>query len=204
MHVDIDSLRHFIERWLSKANCTLEQSDSPFVDRFVFTYISFNALYTAAANIADGRAQAISSWSYLKGGPPRRSFRRYPTELKRATQLVIEKIGVQRVGAILAEVQAATEQLCACIDSGEFYLHETADGAPDNEKDRQLTLKARNGDGISLLTIVYFLRCNLFHGSKTLMPSQAAPLSAATEVLQALIPTLLERVEAAARLTKTY
>ncbi|MDC8758127.1 hypothetical protein [Janthinobacterium fluminis] len=195
METDLDSLNHFVHRWLDKAGDVSDSTDFPFVDRFVFTYISFNALYTAAANVLDGAATTISTWSFRNGGPPKRRFKKYPSEQKRATALVVDVIGRRRSAESLVTCKDAIEDLCDGFGIGRLYLHELENGEPDTAKDNELITLARSGDTESVLKIVYLLRCNLFHGAKALSGIQDVPLTAATTILRALIPSFLDGVE---------
>jgi hypothetical protein len=195
MKADINSLSHFVRRWLEKANDVVDSTDSAFVDRFVFTYISFNALYTAAANILDGSSSAIVKWDFRKGGPPKRQFKKYPTEQRRATTLVVDVIGKHRSVERLLVCKDAIENLCNCFGPGRLYLHELESGEPDIARDDALIASARSGNIESLLRIVYLLRCNLFHGAKALSAVQDVPLTAATAILQTLIPPFLAGIE---------
>jgi hypothetical protein len=199
MKTDLDSLRYFVYRWLDKARDVAATTDSPFIDKFVFTYISFNALYTAAANALDGAAATLSTWDFRHGGPPKRRFKKYPTEEKRATLLVLEVIGRRKSAACFISCQEAVEALCKCFDTGGLYLYELETGAPDTARDNELITLVRSGDIVSLLKVVYLLRCNLVHGAKALSSVQDKPLTAATVILQAFIPPLLEGVEDAVR-----
>jgi len=184
-----------VHRWLDKASDVADATDSPFVDRFVFTYISFNALYTAAANILDGSPATIVKWNFRKGGPPKRPFKKYPTEQRRATTLVVDVIGRHRSVERLVVCKDAIEDLCNCFGAGRLYLHELESGEPDITKDNELIALVRSGDTESLLKIIYLLRCNLFHGAKALTAVQDVPLTAATTVLRILIPPFLAGIE---------
>jgi hypothetical protein len=195
MRTDIHSLSYFVHRWLEKASDVSTTSDSPFVDRFVFTYIAFNAIYTAAANVVDGADNIISTWNFRNGGPPKRRFKRYPTERQRATKLVVDVIGRHRCAESLATCAKAIEELCECFGVGKLYLHESETGGPNTAKDLKLIERVRAGDTEALLEIVYFLRCNLFHGAKALAGIQDVPLTASTTVLCALIPQFLDGIE---------
>lgn len=195
MKIDINSLSCFVYRWLDKASDLSNTSDSPFVDRFVFTYIAFNALYTAAANVIDGPDNVIATWSYRTGGPPKRRFKRYPTEQQRATKLVVNVIGRYRCAECLSACAEAIAELCDCFGVGKLYLHEFETGEPDTAKDLELIERVRAGDTEALLKMVYFLRCNLIHGAKALAGIQETPLIASTAVLRALIPQFLDGIE---------
>lgn len=118
MKTDLDSLSHFVQPWLEKAADVSDSTDSPFVDRFVFIYISFNALYTSAANVLDGAATSISTWSFSRGGPPKRRFKKYPTEQKRATALVVDVIGHRKSAESIATCKDAVEALCDSFGTG--------------------------------------------------------------------------------------
>ncbi len=87
VEIDIHSLRYFVERWHIKAQNVSSHEDFPFVDRFIYAYIAFNALYSAAANIMNG-SNIINSWNYQRGGLPRGKFRTFQSEKLQATILV--------------------------------------------------------------------------------------------------------------------
>ncbi len=63
------------------------------------------------------------------------------------------------------------------------------------KKDRLLIEKIQSGGIVSLLNLIYLLRCNLFHGAKALSESHFQPLNAGYTVLNAIIPPFLDKIE---------
>ena len=86
------SLRTFVSRWLQKAEDAGHSEYSEF-DRFIFTYIAFNALYNAAVYVKEGHGPMITQHAWSQGGMQQSRIGKYRLEKYRACELVVEICG---------------------------------------------------------------------------------------------------------------
>jgi hypothetical protein len=190
------SLRTFVDRWLQKADDAGQEKYSEF-DRFVYTYIAFNALYNAAVYVVEGHGPMITQHSWSRGGMQKPTFQKYRVEAFRASGLVVRVCGSALKTALLAARPQITE-ICECFGPGQIYLHELSNGDPDFESDEKMVAEIRAGNNVKLLWLIYSVRCNLFHGSKALSTVQNQLLSNSSFIVRRVVEVLLLHIETAA------
>lgn len=193
MKQDHHSLRTFVERWIKKSEDAQGQPYAEF-DRFIFTYIAFNALYNAAVYVVEGHGLLIATHKWSRGGIKMLKAQRYRVESVRASELVVKVCGT-RLREILPFLLQDIHEICECFGPNRLYLYEKPDGKPDFEADQRLVQSIRNGSAASLLKLIYLVRCNLFHGSKALSDVQDRLLNSSTFILQHVIELMLSRIE---------
>ncbi len=196
MNIDRHHFRYFVEQWLEKSRNASHGDHTPFVDEFIHAYIAFNAAYTTAAYLYDGPRQVIRTWDYLIGGPrkPRRP-KRFVSEQARATRLVIHLVGKKLLEEFLQTIVTEVHAACRQIEDGDIYVIEREDGMPDIAANTELATDIRRGNVESFLTLIYLLRCNLFHGAKHLSDVQRVQLRAATSYLHLVVPRMVDLIE---------
>jgi hypothetical protein len=190
------SLRTFVTRWLQKADDAGQEEFSEF-DRFVYTYIAFNALYNAAVYVVEGHGPTIAQHVWSRGGMQKPRFQKYKAENFRASELVVQVCGSALKSALL-EARPQIAQICECFAPGQIYLHELSNGDPDIEADERMVAEIRAGNNVKLLWLIYSVRCNLFHGSKALSNVQNQLLSNSSSIVRRVIEVLLLKIEAEA------
>jgi hypothetical protein len=197
MKPDPHSLRTFVSRWLQKADDAGHDDYSEF-DRFIFTYIAFNALYNAAVYVVEGHGPIIMQHAWSRGGMQKPKFPKYRVEAFRASDLVVRVCG-SALKKSLTEARHQIAELCECFGPGQIYLHELPNGEPDIEADEKMVAEIRAGSNSQLLWLIYMVRCNLFHGSKALSTVQNQLLSNSSSIVRRVVEVLLLRIEVAAR-----
>ena len=134
----------------------LGESEMGFFDRFKILYPVNNRLY----NIASKELLAQGKISKTGG------------DKIRATKNCILFLGPDNLMKVLADHHNVkdVESICLVIENHIFNIVLKESGEPDRDKDLELLKNLRSGDNnirtLALLTIIYHVRCNLFHGDK--------------------------------------
>lgn len=172
---DVQQTLAFSMRWISKARLYNSRSLEDAFDRYFSLFVAFNRLYShlnrhAAHPTTGDRAQATSGFLSALGA--------------RRLLLAVEGNG----GA------ADIELLRRLIDptAGEFFLiSDTRHDLPDSLKNQELfdNLGAQSSTtrANAVLTYLYLVRCNMFHGAKDFERRQLRIIEPATRVLQRVV-----------------
>lgn len=185
--VNLEKLDEFCEAWIAKADEADTGHIAGVFDRFFALWIVYNRLFEEAARTL---AHEGHPWTRRFGRWANRPFAPAPDRAS-ATQGIVFFCGRRELASAIAEhhgCQRALEAALRAIESGLLFLHENYEtGEPDNERDRHLVERVRNGDLEALLALVYQARCNLFHGQKAYSEAQRPLLEGMIEVLLVVI-----------------
>jgi hypothetical protein len=157
--------REFYRRWLDKANQYNTDNLSECFDKFVTLFILYNFQYSYIAH----KENIVNSKGLFE-------------DKKMATVIVKNHFPVDEFCNNL-QVVNAVNTIYSLLSDGIFYIR-------DDAVDRKLLGKVRSTnmehrcEGI--LEMLYFIRCNLFHGQKDFTENQKRILIPCIEILQVL------------------
>lgn len=186
MNTDAPPTLAFCRRWLEKAarydDSTLEGA----FDKFFSLFVAFNRLYSyvnrhAAQPAKEDQGQAITGFSKALG----------------ARRLLDVLTG----GNGAADIHVLRDLIGPC---GEFFLiSEGGHGSPDILKNQRLfenlDSTSRSTQVNAVLTYLYLVRCNMFHGAKDFEHRQLRIIRPSVRVLERVVRAGLSAVEADGR-----
>jgi hypothetical protein len=185
------------KRWLEKSKDYDTSDINQCIDKFMTLYVTYNALYVEAAAYIHRKAAKEGTGGYkLKGDG-------FPDQ-QAATKYVLDILGSRKLLERLnndSSTKQAIDHLVDLMERGGFNITlDSVWGEPDRDKDKELlnSLKSKRADekARTILTIIYEVRCNLFHGRKGLHPVQKdllVPLSILLETVIMLLYSDLQR-----------
>jgi hypothetical protein len=148
---------NFYEKWLLKANNYSEDSLANHFDKFVTLFIVYNFLYVEVLK------QLVIS---------RKRTGTRSSENNMATSCVVEFLGARYFIQSLytEEMQSYWNELCSILEEKSFNIVYGLSGeaSPDQDDELLNNLRSNNSHGkaLSILSVFYHVRCNLFHGRK--------------------------------------
>lgn len=148
------------------------------------------------AYLRESRASIVAARRWSKGSVPMPHFRAQKSERIRASTSVVDFCG-SHLTLVLMQRKSEIQAICDSFGPNKLYLNEFPDGSPDLKLDEQQVQDILRGDYKKLLTLIYMVRCNLFHGSKALSEVQNELLAGCTAVIADVILVLLTRIEKA-------
>jgi len=174
------STKRFCQRWVGKApaynDCSLDEA----FDKFFSLFVAFNRLYSHMAR-SRGQPQA----------PDRTA----------ATELFALAIGHEALHNALLEADDDVKDLRNLIrPDGPFYLiSDRGQDEPNVKQNRQLYEDLASANSAvamkAVLTFLYQLRCNMFHGSKDFENQQLEIIRPANRVLDCVVREGLRKLE---------
>jgi len=173
----------FARRWLEKADGYGTSRTEDAFDRFFSEFVAFNRLY-----------------SHFN----RRSAHPGTYDSTQATSVFVAAVGAASLmGALESDgAEADIQLLAALIDPvcGDFYLisdrtHGGRDTRANEKLHARLGSRSRNERAIGVLTYLYKLRCNMFHGGKGFERTQMQILQPAARVLRRIVEFGLSSLE---------
>ena len=175
----------FVQAWVQKATRHRAKTLSGAYDRFFTLFVAYNALYTQATNQLLNRSVIEE---------------RDISERRSATEFVVEITGASRLRAHIR--QHSQDSVAALLKALEIDGHHVCigrrTGLPDADKERELIAQIKSHDdrahALALLTVIYQIRCNMFHGHKVYAHVQIAPLRAAGDLLASVVALLHARL----------
>jgi hypothetical protein len=199
-------LRSFVSRWTKRSDSSLGEDIDSVFDRFIYTYIAFNSLYTAAAYVHSGKIESIQDHDFSSGNvrnPASIDKKIYGSEQFRASEMVYI-LCEGELTSFCSDHRTEILELCSCIrPKGPLCIHE--DGSLKGSKaisgyaqDAESIKKIEHDNDIkALLSMIYRIRCNLMHGAKSHeeSESQIILLSNSTKIIRNIIEVLLSKVE---------
>ena len=196
----LNEVKDLTKGWLNHAGATdeiFQHSTAQEFYRFFFYFIPFNAQYTAIArylkkhkntelnlingdNISDGTSAVAGVREFLSG-----------LDSEQKPLASFDDVVVSRGRE---EGQNAVSTLATLIGVGNFHIHVSYDGRVKHDKDDELVemLKSENSAERvkGVLTVIYQVRCNMFHGKKLLLPTQQDLLIPINDLLKVLTEKL--------------
>ena len=176
-------------RWIAKGDrCNRATVDAAF-DRFFSYFVAYNALYFIAAAKARSNSEDAKA---RQGG-----------DMSASTKGVPNYLGADRLWAKLEETcKPSIEALREGLLNSRFSVStDRTTGEVDPEHDKELASKIANADPAirctALLTVIYYVRCNMFHSGKLPTHIQKEPLDHVSLVLRQTATYLSSRLDAA-------
>jgi len=154
--------------------------------RFEIRYPLYNRLY----NLVPAALRAIGKV------PPAR-----PQDNEKATGVVVQYLGGQQILDNLAAHDNAEDIdiLTAILEHNMFNIRLKLDGTPHVDGNNQLEADIQSPDAdtraTAILYVLYYVRCNIFHGQKHREEDQRLLLRACTRILQTVTDQLYGRLD---------
>jgi hypothetical protein len=199
-------LRSFVSRWTKRSDSISDEDIDSVFDRFIYTYIAFNSLYNAAAYVDSGNIKLIQDHDFSSGNvrnPASIDKKIYRSEQHRASAMVYI-LCEGELTSFCSDHRAEILELCSCIrPNGPLCIHEDrslkdSKAISGYDQDVESIKKIEHDNDIKeLLSMIYRIRCNLMHGSKSHeeSESQIILLSNSTKIIRGIIEILLSKVE---------
>ncbi|SRR5260221_9946490 len=188
--IKLDQLKPFINRWMKRANELLEKRESlnDFFDEFFTLYVIYNRLYNIVAvhSISVGlvkKKDQQSNHSILDG---------------KAATIYIAKFLKEDQHKIITVLANEIKHLKLIISEERFHIA-LNNGMPDLKEDRVYKEKLSSNKPsvvfLSVLEVLYEIRCNVFHGEKSFEDRQTEILKTSNIILRTVIGYLVPRIE---------
>jgi hypothetical protein len=160
----------FYKRWFVKVSEYDVDVLSECFDKFVTLFILFNFQYSFIA-----REKGVANkdgWFKDKDMATSRIIDYIPTEDFCSCKIVIDSV----------------EKICSLVEGDYFCIH--YDRNRNRDRDRELMNKIRSTNleqkCKGILEMLYFIRCNLFHGQKSFTENQKSILIPCIKILEVL------------------
>lgn len=165
----------FVSRWLNKADNYNTEELSECFDQFFSLFVAYNRIYSEV------KLQLKETDSGDKVSATKNIY------------IFLRKKGQKNLTAILP--QDEYNNVIRMIEDEMYWIDLDNEGRRQREKDLQL-LKNLKSNGpkkktIAILTTIYYVRCNLFHGNKEFIQYQKPLLTSLSKILKAIINELL-------------
>jgi hypothetical protein len=181
--------RKLARSWIARAEKCKPKTLHGAFDRFLNLFVAYNALYQQAADalLASGAANEDDV-----------------IDSRAATVIVVRILGPDKLDKHLRqECGKDLQQLSIDLLNGKFCITvNRRTGEPDLEQDRILAQELQSSDSArycsSVLTAIYRVRCNMFHGRKLPTHIQIEPLRVLSAALHTTAELLLSHMHAEA------
>lgn len=174
MFFDLHKTEVFVERWLQRLSDQDPSTEDGCIDRYITQYIVLNHLYNAL-------------WTRLHG--PWKGNRSGGGDKRRATVHLASSIDCSSVinDPVTIGPEGLPALMRAIAPEGPFHLVEPSDdhfqGYNELDTDKKRVQR--------LLEALYLLRCNMFHGEKSLNSRQEMVLAPANACLGVVVAASL-------------
>jgi len=183
-------LERFVNQWLEKADRYSGDELFSVFDKFFTLYVVFNKLYAAAYHFSNSQMASQGKVRKLYG------------DRRAATAGVVQFLTPDTMNARFIsnkEAQNAIQELSAIIRLQEFHFSlDAASGMWKSEQDVKLADDLNSNDVDkrinAIVTILYHVRCNLFHGRKQFVEEQKRILRPSNVLLRELIILLRDKL----------
>lgn len=170
----------FYNRWQHKADNILLADIGDYIDKYVTLFINYNALY----NITPRKVA-------LRDHTPVKSY----GDKAGATKKTQEFLGT---GTILQHISPEMiEHLAASMVHFNIKLNYNGEAQPKEDARLLRQLQGTNAEEkcLAILEILYYVRCNIVHGNKTLEPYQIMILEPVINILNIMNRLLFNKLE---------
>lgn len=156
------NLTDFYNNWTAKADAIIDNNLSSIYDKYITLFITFNNLYNQIPSTLISRGDAVPNRIY---------------DNQAATEYVIKLIGAQSILDNLTNQNnnADVNAIIDVIDQQLFYIKLNFGQRQRNEDLKILTnLRSTNANlkARAILQVIYYVRCNMFHGHKDFVEYQ--------------------------------
>jgi hypothetical protein len=193
------NLKSLYNRWLDKANQYDIKKTDEVIDKFFSLYVVYNALYTEATIYLHRKAVKEGKDEYkLNDGnfPDKNAATKYVLDLLKSRSLIesLERTEYTR--------EAINELKILFSKQHHFLIHlDPVSGEAQDHKDAELIkhLNSQSADerAKAILQLIYQVRCNMFHGRKSITTVQKQLLIPLTIILKKIIDKLYQKLEKA-------
>ncbi len=181
MVIDFE-VTYFADRWINKTLGNPEENIENLMDRYISFFIAFNALYQQIA---------IQEYNNPKYG-----------DKSAATKYTMDYIGAdQYLESIIKDNSAknSLDQIIEILKGDQFCISIEKNGYLDKIADHELANKLNSNDNVkiafAILTFLYQVRCNIFHGAKSFEDKQIIVLRPANTLLQKTVNFLMQTIK---------
>lgn len=166
----------FYEKWTNNLDETQTGGTEAVFNRFIYQLIAFNFLYRKvsplSSNVRDRQAAVKEVYEFFgKKGCTQFVQQIDPSDLREIIRIIREK---------------------------EFYISFDIKGRYQRRQDRAILEKLDSKDSSEkcegILTVIYKVRCNLFHGNKLFDPRQSRLLEPLNRILKVLNAHLYQKL----------
>jgi len=164
----------FYNGWTQKANEINGNDLSSIYDRFITSFIVYNNLYNQVPKELVSRGVSLPNRLY---------------DSKKATDYVVRYIGGTDFIQELEDRENAEDinKLIRIIDEETFHIKLNHEGEKQRSKDLEILSKLRSSSktkkAIGILQVIYYVRCNMFHGNKMFIEYQRSLIVPLTNIL---------------------
>jgi len=185
----MSNLKNLCTRWIEKSEKYDKENTEEVFDTFFSLFVPYNAIYFNATR-------------YLIKG--KKIGKNRTGDKISATKNMSDFIGTDELYATLISVKTDIEKVIDEVEKNIFYISTKKDNfTPDNDMDNQLLKDIKNKFtlttktekrkfNISLLTLIYGVRCNMFHGKKVINPLQKGILIPMNNILKTIMNNLVQ------------
>lgn len=174
----------FYNNWTAKVQAIVGQDLSHVYDKYMTSFVIYNNLYNQIPDRLVANGVAV----------PNRIL-----DNKAATDFVIQFIGADNILTEIANnnLNNDVNAIIDLIENEVFYIKINRDGRQRNEDLKILAdLKSDNPNrkAKGILQVIYYVRCNIFHGHKDFQEYQRILVEPLTKILSILNPLLYNRL----------
>lgn len=176
----------FYTNWTGKANGIVGDNLSNVYDKYMTLFVIYNNLYNQIPDklISDGIVV------------PNKIY-----DNKAATEMVVQFLGANQFLDELAVNNLGTDvdSIINLIEQETFHI-KINHGQYDRNEDLKILSELRSTNeqkkAIAILKVVYYVRCNIFHGNKDFQEYQRLIVEPLTRILLTINPFLYNRLNA--------
>jgi hypothetical protein len=174
----------FYDNWTIKVQSIVGQDLTHVYDKHMTSFVIYNNIYNQIPDKLVTNGIAV----------PKRIF-----DNKAATDYVVQFLGAANILSEItnSNLDSDVDAIISLIEQEVFYIKINRDGRERNEDLRILAdLKSNNANrkAKGVLQVIYYVRCNIFHGHKDFQEYQRILIEPLTRVLGALNPLLFNRL----------
>lgn len=174
----------FYNNWTRKSESIIQNDLSSVYDRYMTLFVIFNNLYNQIPDKLVENGVSVPNRIY---------------DNKAATDFVIQFIGANDFLSEISnrDLNQDIDSIIQLIEQGTFHIKINHGQYDRNEDLKILTdLKSSNNSkkAIAILRVVYYVRCNIFHGSKDFQEYQRILVEPLTKILKVINPLLFSRL----------
>jgi len=177
-------LEQHCQRWVDKSKKYDEEKTEEVFDKFFTLFVAYNSIYFNA------------TMDLIKNG---KIGKRRTGDKVSATKNMTDFIGTEKLYNTLIDLKVEVLKIIEEIEDKRFFVSTKEDNyTADHEEDTRLIseikdnfeLKNKAGKrkfNIALLTLIYGVRCNMFHGQKRISSPQKKILNPMNKILETII-----------------